>query len=321
MPYSNYPNGFANGVTIRGVPLVQMHPGKVWWVNNSGVLPEGGVGGSNGNNGSFLRPFATLDYAIGRCTASRGDIIAIMPGHAEDVAAAAGITVDIAGIAIVGLGIGSLQPQFHFTTAAGADIDITAANVSFYNIRFTAGVADMTPGALDISGANTTFTKCLFDEDGSGENYIIVADVADGTNGLWVEDCEYRGGDAANDHWFTLAGTHANVTFLNNRIYQETAQTAAAPLIEVVTDCNNLLLEGNKIYTATAAVAGAGVTITGTGNTGWAINNWVKSVDTDATAANATSAFDVTGLGSFENYFVADADAPAVVFGTAEDLT
>jgi hypothetical protein len=35
---SNFPNGFLDGVTIRGMPIVQLHPGKVWWVNNSSVL-------------------------------------------------------------------------------------------------------------------------------------------------------------------------------------------------------------------------------------------------------------------------------------------
>ena len=98
---SNYPNGFSNGVTIRGIPLLQVHPGEVFWVNNSGVLAKGGVGGSDGNDGSYLRPFSTIDYAVGRCTASRGDIIAVMPGHAESVAAASGITLDEIGRAHV----------------------------------------------------------------------------------------------------------------------------------------------------------------------------------------------------------------------------
>ena len=66
---SNFPNGFANGVTIRGVPLTITNPGEVFWVNGSGVLAKGGVGGSNGNDGSYQRPFATIDYAVGKCTA------------------------------------------------------------------------------------------------------------------------------------------------------------------------------------------------------------------------------------------------------------
>lgn len=318
---SEFPDGFMNGISIRGVPLNISNPGEVFWVNNSGVLAKGGIGASDGNPGTYKKPFSTLDYAIGRCTAGRGDVIMLMPGHTETLTAAGDITFDVNGVTVVGLGFGTLQPQLHFTTAAGVDVNITADDVAFYNVRFTAGVSDITPGALDISGDNTTFVNCLFDEDGSGENYIIVANVADGNDGLWVENCEYRGGDASNDHVFELAGTHDNLTFIGNRFHQATAQTAAAPLIESATDANNVLLKDNLFYTATAAVASSCVVLTGTGNTGWAVNNYIMSVDTDATSANFTSAFDVSGLGVFDTKAMATADGHAVVFGTAEDLT
>lgn len=318
---SNFPNGFPNGITLRGIPLLVSHPGRVFWVNNSSVLPVGGVGGSNGNPGTYQKPFSTIDYAVGRCTANRGDIIAVMPGHSESVTAAAGMTFDVAGIAIVGLGHGSLQPQISFTTAATADIDITAANTSFYNMRFTAGFADIT-AAIDISAVNhVAFEKCRFDESATNLNYVVVMNIADGGDWLYVNDCDYIGGDASNDHFIEAAGTHDNFQITNNRLSHLVAQTATVAMIESATDANNWLIEGNKFYTASAAVAAGCVVLTGTGNTGWAVNNYIKSVDTDATAANFTSAFDVTGLGLFETYAVADSDAPAVIFGTAEDLT
>ena len=119
MPISNYPNGFPNGITVRGLPLQQAHPGNVYWVNNSGVNPDGGANGSDSGKGTYLRPFSTVDYAIGRCTANRGDIIMVMPGHAEDVGSASAITSDIAGVAIVGLGTGAKRPTFTFTATDG----------------------------------------------------------------------------------------------------------------------------------------------------------------------------------------------------------
>jgi hypothetical protein len=33
MPNSNYPNGFPQGVTIKGVPLTVTNPGRVWWLS------------------------------------------------------------------------------------------------------------------------------------------------------------------------------------------------------------------------------------------------------------------------------------------------
>jgi hypothetical protein len=81
MGISSFPNGFAQGVSIRGVPVDVPHPGQVFWVNNSSVLAEGGITGSNGNDGTYRKPFASIDYAIGKCKANRGDVIYVMPGH------------------------------------------------------------------------------------------------------------------------------------------------------------------------------------------------------------------------------------------------
>lgn len=151
MPISNYPNGFMNGVTIRGIPLHQTHSGQVFFVNNSAVLPKAGVAGSNGNDGSYLRPFSTIDYAIDACTASRGDIIMVMPGHAETVSATT-IAMDKAGVNIVGLGVGALRPTLSFN-ATTSNIALSAANCSIQNIVLLATIDSVVAG-LTVSAAN-----------------------------------------------------------------------------------------------------------------------------------------------------------------------
>ncbi len=315
---TEYPGGFANGVSVRGMPLLALNPGEVFWVNNTSVLVKGGIGGSNGNKGTYKRPFASIDYAIGRCTASRGDIIVVMPGHVETVTTASTNEFDVIGVTIVGLGRGTMQPQFHFTTNAATDINITAADITFYNMRFTAGVQDITPGAIDIGANGVAFQDCLFDEDGGAENYIIVADIADGMDGLYMDNCEYRGQDADNDHLLVFAGTHDNVVITNNRFNQITARSATVPLIEFATLANNLLVENNRFYMEDAAVEPGCLQLAGTANTGWAANNYVSTVDTGATAANMISAFDVTGLGAFGQLGVTTADLGGAAFNTAE---
>src|SRR5262245_489587 len=70
------------------------------------------------------QPFATLDYAIGRCTADQGDVIIVLPGHVETVSAAGELDIDVAGITIVGVGSGSKQPKVVLDTATTADVDI-----------------------------------------------------------------------------------------------------------------------------------------------------------------------------------------------------
>jgi len=52
---AQYPNGFTDGVTVRGVPLLNTYSGQVWWVDASGAQ----IG-----DGKFNRPFANIDTAI-----------------------------------------------------------------------------------------------------------------------------------------------------------------------------------------------------------------------------------------------------------------
>jgi hypothetical protein len=309
--YSNYPKGFAEGVTIRGVPVAQKG-GSVFYVDS--------VAGSDGNKGTVDRPFASLDYAIGRCTANKGDVIYLKAGHSESVSAAAGITCDVAGVTIVGTGTGPDQAQFTFDTAATADIDITADGVVFVNVRFTAGFADIT-AALDIGASDVEFHSCRFDESAADLNYVVVMNVADGEDRLVVNDCDYIGGDASNDHFIEMAGTHDGVKITGNRMFHLTAQTATVAMIESATAQNNILIEGNRFHSESAAVAAAFVVLTGTANTGLAVDNYMSHVDADATAANSVSAFDVTGLGSFGNKIAATGDVYGVEFATVEDLT
>jgi len=215
---SNYPNGFSGGVTIRGVPLAMSHPGQVFWVDGSSTTPVvGAVGGQNGGPGTFQRPFATIDYAVGRCTASRGDVIMVKPGHTETVIAAAGLALDVAGIAIIGLGSGAMQPKVSLTTAATADVDVDAADVTIHNINFEAGFADVAT-AIDVNGQNCTISNCKFTQSAVDLNFLVCIETALTTlsSGLIVEDCYALAYDAANTHFINIPGTPAGDIYRNN---------------------------------------------------------------------------------------------------------
>ena len=146
---SNYPHGFAHGVAIRNVPIALPFDGNsnIFWVDSGR--------GSDGNQGTFKQPFATLDYAVGRCTASNGDIIYCAPGHVETVIAAAGLALDVAGVTIIFLGEGTNRAYITFTTAVTADMDVDAANVTMVNPRFIAGIDSLT-GPIDVNAADFT---------------------------------------------------------------------------------------------------------------------------------------------------------------------
>jgi len=179
---SSYPNGFANGVTIRGVPIVQSHPGEVFWVNNSSVLAKGGIAGSDGNDGTYRKPFSTIDYAINRCTASRGDIIMVMPGHAETIADATSLVPDVAGVAIIGLGTGTLRPTITMSAVASSII-VSGANTVIQNLLFKTEHDNTI--VIEVTGSDSQIVDCEF-------RARIAATARE-----WV-DCIDIGGAAAN---------------------------------------------------------------------------------------------------------------------------
>lgn len=185
---SNYPNGFAAGITIRGIPLVQTHPGEVFWVNNSSVLAKGGVGGSDGNDGSYRRPFSTIDYAIGKCTAGRGDIIVVMPGYTETISGAAGWACDKAGVAIIGLGTGTNKPTITFS-ATDSDINISAANVTISNFRCVSSVNSLV-AFMNVDEGYATIHNCDF-VTGSATEALCFINQATTYDGLTVSGCKF----------------------------------------------------------------------------------------------------------------------------------
>ena len=118
------------------------------------IWVDSGANGSNAvNDGSYEKPYLTLDFAIGKCTASNGDAIVIKPGHAETTTA---IALDVAGVKIVGLGYGRNRPTFTSTAAATDLIDVTAANCQLCNVRLV-GAASACVSLIDGTSAATDF--------------------------------------------------------------------------------------------------------------------------------------------------------------------
>lgn len=153
-------------------------------------------------------PLATIDYAVGLCTADKNDIIIVMPGHAETVSAAAGLDLDVSGITIRGIGKGANMPTVTLDTATTADVDIDAANVTVENIHFVAGFADVA-AAIDVNADDFTLRNCRFSQSAVDLNCKIwVQDAAaGGSDRITIEGCHCIAYDAANTHFVNFAGT------------------------------------------------------------------------------------------------------------------
>ena len=281
---SNYPGGFPGGVTIRGIPLTQMHPGEVFHVNNSGVLSKGSITASNGNNGSFIAPFSTLTYALTKVTANRGDIIVLGAGHSEDSAGAAGIVLNVAGTAIVGVGVGELRPKLTFSET-DSTITITAANMSFSNLQFEAIKAEVVTG-LDVSAVDgLSFDNCYFTEGAAAGtfNFVDVVDLATGADDFSMSNCKFFGRDTNNDAQIKCVA-HDGFYIDNCQFYNVVAPTITGN-IQTAGNVTNFEMKDCNFY---SNVQGAiCMAMTGTANTGVIYDTHFASADTAGFAAGA----------------------------------
>lgn len=192
---ANYPNGFAYGLNVRGMPLSQSHPGKVFWVGNSTVLMDNQKAASNGNDGSFLAPYSTVDYAIGRCLANRGDVIFVKPGHAETLDAASDITSDVAGVTIIGLGTGAKRPTFTWSTDTAATWVVSADNVTIQNIIGICNI-DALVKAFSVTGSGVHLDLEWQDQtDIEAERVVLTTAAADKLS-VNLRYLGYTGGNA-----------------------------------------------------------------------------------------------------------------------------
>lgn len=310
MARSNYSHEFAGGLTVRGIPIIQAHPGKVFWVGNAAAAAlEGQRAASNGNVGTFDAPFSTLDYAIGKCTAGRGDIIFVKPGHAENISAAAGIAADIAGVAIIGLGTGAARPTFSWTAAA-ATLAITAANITLHNLRFVANFADVTT-MFDVSGAGDglSFENCLFTDTSTILNFVDCITLATGADDLSFINCRGIGKSASNDSFLTGVA-HDRFYMADCQWQLDVAQTAVVGLFETSGNATNVWIKDSVFC---SIVDGAlFLDFNGANNTGVIANCYFSSLDI---AGAVTAGFDFTGGHMFECYVAGEADTYGIIGG------
>ena len=148
---------FPNGVSSFGAPILaggdDFTTGNIFFVSSTATA----AADSTDHGTSTTQPFATIDFAIGRCTANNGDIIYVMPGHAEATVTAA-ITMDVAGVWVRGLGWGANRPTLTFTGTAGT-ILMSADSCRLSGIRLVPGIADVV-AAITMTADDLIVENC-----------------------------------------------------------------------------------------------------------------------------------------------------------------
>ena len=296
MPFgvaSSYPGGFERGVAIREMPIINGYGGEIVWVDSGSGADQGA--------GTFRKPYATLDYAVGQMTANNGDVIMIKAGHAETVSAHDFVDVDVAGLEIIGLGQGANRPTFTWTTAASAaasSFTIGASNTTIRNLRFVnSDTGNDTTSAVEV-GADTTgiddvtIANCEFDDSTGAFLYSIR--VQDGQNRCVVNGCKFINLDTAGDAavGFTATATAVEGCAVINCWIDGDYNLGAIDLADDTAVFGNILIADNYVTNRRAG--------------GYAID-----MDTTGSATN------VTGIIARNNVST-DVSATSIYYGGAD---
>lgn len=319
---SNYPNAFLNGVTVREVPITISNPGKVWWLNNSSVLAPGGSPGSDTNPGTYTRPFSTLAGAVANTgvTASRGDIICVMPGHAESIASSTALALSVAGIAIVGLGYGTMRPTFTLTTANTATITVSANNVSIQNCIFVANFLNVAALFTLTTAKGFCLDNCQIRDTSAILNFVNV--ISTSTTTAANEDLSVTRNQvilstaAGAAKLVSFLGTHDRVTIADNYYNAVTTGTGAVMPIATGKVVTNLQLLRNifVLVQTTGVTTGILITTDGSTNSGMIANNLIQGLD-------ATTEILVTASSGFrfsQNFYSGVADTSGYLLPVAD---
>jgi hypothetical protein len=265
--------------------------------------------GSSGNDGkSPTSALATVDQAIDKCTADKGDVVIAMPGHAETVTATS-LTLDKAGVQVIGLGTGRLRPTFTYGAAA-ATITVSADDCVFKNTvhigNFDNIVTAFTVGAAkDFCLSGNEFYDS---SDALHFLSIVTVGTTDGAaDGLQVVGNRWWGKALAPAAFLSITGDLDRLLVADN--YADMAVTDdEGHFVTLTADTiRSAEITSNRLVCTGSTGAAVGIFLTGSATdcSGVVSYNLVSSLDTTAELI-ATAG---TGLDYFENYYTGTADA------------
>jgi hypothetical protein len=311
MTLSSFPNGFKNGLLVKNVRVPDTVAGSVFWVDS-------GSGSDIGKAGTYNYPFATLDYAVGKCAANNGDIIYIKPGHSETISSATALLLDVAGITVIGLGVGSNKPTFTLDTATTATIPVSAANISISNIKFSANYADIAD-LFTLSATDFKVYDCDFVATATNMNFVEIVDTGTTDNecdGLEFHRCKWIEPDTATTSFLNIDADLDGLKVLDC-YFNLGVNTSDLPIIaDVATgkDITNIEVSRNiciRLNDANPLLITADTT---TANTGVMADNKVRHLDTAAELLVTAG----TNIGFFDNKATAAVDASGYLLPAAD---
>jgi len=286
-----------------GRMYLNFEPGNQFYVDS-------GSGSSSNDGLTWATALATIDQANNKCTANNADVIWVAPGHTETITGT-DITMDIAGVTVVGLGKGSLMPQIKHNHA-DAEVSVAADNVTWMNIRHSADVT-LVKVAIEIEDGvdYCTVKGCVFDVVATTtDEFLVSVRTNDASNFALIED---------NDFDMGLGGAVAAVSFTKdtdgtvvrgNRIQGD---YSTACIEGITTASTKVLIEGNLLINGSATDLGTEPCIQLlTASTGT-----IRDNDCVCNLATMVAAVVADACMLFRNYYNEDVQGTGTILGVA----
>lgn len=209
-----------------GEPLTR---GEVFYVCSANAFA------SNNNPGTDkARPLATIAGALAKVTAGRGDVILVMQGHTESLAADIDVTTSHNSTRVVGLGCGESRPILTFT-ATGAKVDIDGTDITWANMVHKNDV-DSQDVVIDVDGAGAVIEGNDILE-GSSKQFLIGIDIA--ASRCRVEGNYIKSVAAGANSGIKISAAVDRTTIVKNEVFGDFADACVHnPTGNVATRCS-----------------------------------------------------------------------------------
>lgn len=308
---------FPQGVSSFGIP--QVGSGTTIPASTGTYFFVDSTSGSSANSGlSPDRAVATIQQAIDKCTAAKGDVVVVMPGHAETVTATS-IAINKSGITIVGLGNGSARPTLTYGAAA-ATITVSVANVTVKNIVHVANFDDVAVAYTLTTAKQFRVEGSEFLDTSSVLHFVSLVSTTTTDNaadGLAFVGNLVYGLAATDGPCVVVAGNILRLNISDNVVDKAVTNDAAHLVSLAAKAATGARIERNRCTFAALSNQSAGTLITGSGtaSSGIVADNYVAQIDT-STALIATAG---TKLSFIQNFMSGAADKSGTIFPAADD--
>tara|TARA_Y100000310_G_C20681921_1_gene816476 strand:+ start:2305 stop:3264 length:960 start_codon:yes stop_codon:yes gene_type:complete len=216
---------YHNGMPIGGGAFEKARTLKPRFVNS--VSGQSSVDGYSLNS-----PCSTLQAAIDLADAASeddlGSRIIILPNHSETITGAAGLTFDVDGMEILGMGWGAQRPRFLMDAGTSVSALVSGADVLCRNLEFASGHADVVT-CFDVTGKGFHLLDSEFGDNTTAENFKSIVKFS------------------------STANTSDGAQILRNRHY--TPDAATLGFVLAVDDIKNLRLNDNTIISEGTGLA------------------------------------------------------------------